>query len=372
MKPVGLNKLLVPVAIVAVSLFLTACGNTKYAKQTHGGSASANNLSVTIKPKIDVIVFQDDSDSIIRNGPLQALKPQMASFLSNMSNQWDYRFTVMPLLTTNLQISSKYVVASDCSTVSGVMGCLAPSQYSTFNNSSGDYGWINSANFVGGDDRGFSTMVTHINRMRNSGFIRSDAALAIIVLSNADDLEGVGYTTRSDGVTVRDYNTSAQTTSLNNYYSYFSTVKGSSLLSKFYPVVVNSSGSCLNGYYGQRYVQMANALSSRSYNICGGELNSSLDDIKQQLVAITQAIRFNYVVISSDRQPVVSSIKVYKNGALIPQSSTNGWSYVGYTSNQPTSYYPTAGNVRSGYMIKLNGTAEFQGSDNITFDFDPL
>lgn len=372
MKLVGLNKLLVPVAIVAVSLFLTACGNTKYAKQTHGGSASANNLTVTTKPKIDVIVFQDDSDSIIRNGPLQVLKPQMAGFLGNMSGDWDYRFTVMPLLTTNLTIGSKYVVASDCSSVSGVMGCLAPSQYSTFNNSSGDYGWINSANFVGGDDRGFSTMVTHINRMRNSGFIRSDAALAIIVLSNADDLEGVGYTQRNDGVTVRDYGTSEQATTLSNYYSYFSNLKGSAMLSRFYPVVVNSSGSCLNGYYGQRYVQMANWLSSRSYNICGGELNSALSDIKQRLVAITEAIRFNYVVVSSDRQPVVSSIKVWKNGVQIPQSNSNGWSYVGYASNQPTSYYPTSGNVRSGYMIKLNGSAVFQGSDNITFDFDPL
>jgi hypothetical protein len=371
MKLVGLNKLLVPVAVVAVSL-LSACGNTKYAKQTHGGSASANNLTVTTKPKIDVVVFQDDSDSIIRNGPLETLKPQMASFLSNMSGDWDYRFTVMPLLTTNLQINSKYVVSTDCSSVTNVMGCLAPSQHSTFNYSSGDYGWINSANFVGGDDRGFATMVTHINRMRNSGFIRPDAALAVIVLSNADDLEGVGYTTRNDGVVVRDYNTSAEQTSFNNYYSYFSTLKGSSMLSKFYPVVVNSSGSCLNGYYGKRYVEMANALSSRAYNICNGELNSSLNDIKQQLVAVTQAIRFNYVVISADRQPVVSSIKVFKNGVEIPQSNSNGWSYVGYASNQPTSYYPTSGNVRTGYMIRLNGSAVFQGSDNITFDFDPL
>lgn len=369
MKLVGFNKLLVPVAVVAVSL-LSACGNTKYAKQTHGGSASANNLTVTIKPKIDVVVFQDDSDSIIRNGPLEALKPQMASFLSNMSNQWDYRFTVMPLLTTNLRITSKYVVASDCSSVTNVMGCLAPSQYSTFNNSSGDYGWINSANFVGGDDRGFKTMETHIDRMKSSGFLRSDAALAIIVLSNADDLEGVALAQRSDGYWERQYGGSAETSSFSYYYNYFAAVKGSALLSKFYPVVVNSSGSCLNGYFGQRYVRMADYLGSRAYNICGGELNSSLNDIKQQLVAITQAISFDHVVIS-DRQPVVSSIKVWKNGVEIPQGGANGWTYVGY-QNRATSYYPTSGNVRSGYMIQLSGSARFQGSDQITFDFDPL
>jgi hypothetical protein len=366
---------LVPVAVVTVALFLTACGNTKYAKQTHGGSASANNLTVTTKPKIDVVVFQDDSDSIIRNGPLQVLKPQMAGFLSNMSDQWDYRFTVMPLLTSSLTIGSKYVVASDCSSVSGVMGCLAPSQYATFNNSSGDYGWINSANFVGSNDRGFSTMVTHLTRMRNSGFLRADAALAIIVLSNSDDMEDVVPVDNGSGTMiiheVYSYGAASEA-SLNSYAGFFTNLTGAKPLSRFYPVVVNSSGSCLNGRFGKRYVQMASKLNSRAYNICGGELNYSLNDIKQQLVAVTQSIRFNYVVISSDRQPVVSSIKVYKNGALIPQSNSNGWSYVGYASNQPTSYYPTSGNVRSGYMIKLNGTAEFQGSDNITFDFDPL
>lgn len=370
MKLVGLNKLLVPVAVVTVALFLTACGNTKYAKQTHGGSASANNLTVTTKPKIDVVVFQDDSDSIIYNGPLGVLKPQMASFLGNLSDQWDYRFTVMPLLTSK-SLSQKYVVASDCSSVSGVMGCLAPSQNATFTYSSGDYGWINSANFSGGDDRGFRYIRSNLTNM--GSFIRSDAALAVIVLSNGDDLEGVGITTRSDGYQERDYNTSAAASSYSSFYNYFNSLKsGSQVLKRFYPVVVNSSGSCLNGYYGRRYVQMSSEfLGSRAYNICSGELNSSMNDIKQQLVAITQAIKFNYVVISADRQPVVSSIKVFKNGVEIPQSNSNGWSYVGYTT-QATSYDPVSGNVRTGYMIKLNGSAVYQGSDNITFDFDPL
>lgn len=367
MKFVGLFKLM-PVAVVAVSL-LTACGNAKYAKQVHGGSATANQY-VTTKPKIDIVVFQDDSDSIIYNGPLGVLKPQMANFLGNLSSQWDYRFTVMPLLTSK-SLSQKYVVASDCGGISGVMGCLSPSQHNTFTYSSGDYGWINSANFSGGDDRGFRHIRTNLQNM--GGFIRSDAALAVIVISNGDDLEGVGITTRSDGYQERNYNTTDAYNSYETFRSYFANLKsGSSVLKRFYPVVVNSSGSCLNGYYGRRYVQMAGEFTgSRSYNICSGELNSSMNDIKQQLVAITEAIRFDHVVISADRAPVVSSIKVWKNGVEIPQGGPNGWTYVG-NQNRATSYYPTSGNVRSGYMIQLSGSARYQGSDQITFDFDPL
>lgn len=368
MKLVGMKNLVIPMAVFTLGL-LSACGNNKYAKQTHGGTATANQF-VTTKPKIDVVVFQDDSDSIIRNGPLQVLKPQMAGFLGNMSGDWDYRFTVMPLLTTSIGINSKYVVSTDCSSVNNVMKCLAPSEYATFNNSSGDYGWINSANFVGGDDRGFATMQTHINNMKNSGFIRQDAALAIVVLSNADDLEGVAITTRSDGVKVRTYGGTAEYNSFVKYLNYFAGLKTSNTLSKFYSVVVNQSGGCLNGYFGKRYVQMSNSLNSRAYNICGGELNYALHDIKSQLVAVTEAIKFNYVMISPDKQPVVSSIKVWKNGTEIPQSNSNGWSYVGYTT-QATSYFPSSGNVRTGYMIKLNGV-DYKGSDSITFDFDPL
>jgi hypothetical protein len=286
----------------------------------------------------------------------------MNSFLSNMSSQWDYRFTVMPLLTSK-SLSSKYVVASDCSSVSGAMQCLSPSQASTFNNSSGDYGWINSANFSGGDDHGFDHIQSNLSGM--GSFLRSDATLAVIVISNGDDLDGVARTRRSDGYMELNYNTTDAANSFNSFKSFLQGFKGTS--KRFYPVVVNSSGSCLNGYYGKRYVSMAGQFNSRSYNLCSGELNSSIDMIKQELVAITEAIRFNYVVISTDREPVASSIKVWKNGVEIPSSN---WTYVGHTS-QATSYYPTSGNIRTGYMIKLNGV-DYKGSDSITFDFDPL
>jgi hypothetical protein len=371
MKLVGLNKLLVPVAVVAVALFLTACGNTKYAKQTHGGSASANNLTVTTKPKIDIVVFQDNSDSTLRNGPIEVLKPQMYGFLGNLSGQWDYRFTVMPLLTT-MPLSYKYVVASDCNGVSGVLGCLSPSQIDTFNRATEDYGWINNVSFQGGDDRGFANIKANLQNM--GGFLRSDAALAVIVVSNGDDLEGVGLKYDSGGHLYRDYSSSSAQVSFNSYRSYFQTIKGSAgagILSKFFSVAVPGIGlGCMNGYSGQRYNQMANDLGGRAYDLCGGQLNSSLDMIKQQLVAITQSIKFDHVVIS-ERQPVVSSIRVWKNGVEIPQGGPNGWTYVGY-QNRPTSYFPTSGNYRSGYMIQLSGSARFQGSDQITFDFDPL
>ncbi|MCO5143944.1 MAG: hypothetical protein M9962_12710, partial [Oligoflexia bacterium] len=57
-------------------------------------------------------------------------------------------------------------------------------------------------------------------------------------------------------------------------------------------------------------------------------------------------------------------------GVTIPQSNSNGWSYEGYKTNSPTSYYPSSGNNKSGYFIKLNGSAAtYKGTDVVTVDF---
>jgi len=352
--------------IAAAVLMLSACGKAQFAKQDFQASAVAGQY-VTTKPKIDVIVFQDNSDSVMY-GPIEALKPQMNSFLTSMSADWDLHFTVLPLLSQK-SVTGKYVVASNCSEISGTVGCLTPSQSTTFNNSSGDYGWIRSVvSGIGSNDKGFYNMYANLQHssMTSTGFLRSDAALAIIVLSNGEDIDGMSYTTRNDGFQELDYNSGVST--YNSYRNYFQSIKPSSSLRRFYSVVC-PGGTCYNygSIRGQRYMNMADDLGSRSYNLCNNELNSALSSMKQQLVAVAEAVRFNYVVMNE--KPMVSSIKVTKNGVTIPQSSSNGWTYVGYLANQATSYSPTSGNVRSGYFIKLNGTAEYKGSEKIDISF---
>lgn len=352
--------------LAAAVLMLSACGKAQFAKQDYQATAIAGQY-VTTKPKIDVIVFQDNSDSVMY-GPIETLKPQMNAFLTGMSSQWDLHFTVLPLLSQK-SVTGKYVVASNCADISGTTGCLSPSQASTFNNSSGDYGWIRSTlSGIGSNDKGFYNMYANLQHssMTSTGFLRSDAALAIIVLSNGEDIDGMTYYDRGDGYQQLDYNSGVST--YNSYRNYFQNIKPSSSLRRFYSVV-SPGGTCYNysSIRGQRYMNMADDLGSRSYNLCNGELSSSLASMKQQLVAVAEAVQFNYVVM--DQKPMVSSIVVKKNGVTIPQSSSNGWSYVGYLSNQPTSYAPTSGNIRTGYFIKLNGSAVYKGSDQISIDF---
>jgi hypothetical protein len=157
-------------------------------------------------------------------------------------------------------------------------------------------------------------------------------------------------------------------------------LKGSSLMSKFYAVVApgqtNHQTSCYgtNVFSGGSYTYVSTQLgiqNSIAYDVCSGSaLTGVLNDIGTQLQALIQAYQFNYVVLSD--QPDPATIKITKNGASIPESAVNGWKYVGYRANQATSFSPAPSNVKSGYMIQLNGTAVYKGTDMINVTYKSL
>ncbi len=85
---------------------------------------------------------------------------------------------------------------------------------------------------------------------------------------------------------------------------------------------------------------------------------------------------FGYVVIP--KIPKLESVVLKIRGQVIPQSTTNGWSYetVGWqTKNIKVAYngYPdTPAVIQSGYMIKLNGSANYYKSgDSVEIAYVP-
>ena len=116
-------------------------------------------------------------------------------------------------------------------------------------------------------------------------------------------------------------------------------------------------------------MDLASGLGGASFDLCNGGLPSVLNDIHNSLQTVVQTVEFNFVVISETDEPDPNSIVLTKNGVTIPQSATNGWTYIGYQTNHATSDYPTVGNYRTGYMVQLNGSAKFKGSDTISIDY---
>lgn len=84
---------------------------------------------------------------------------------------------------------------------------------------------------------------------------------------------------------------------------------------------------------------------------------------------------FGYVDLL--KQPKLETVDLKINGNSIPQSSTNGWTYYGYSPSlniqvkSPTDDTPETnpGVYRSGYFLKLNGTAVYTNGDAIQVNY---
>lgn len=95
------------------------------------------------------------------------------------------------------------------------------------------------------------------------------------------------------------------------------------------------------------------------------------------VTSVSRTEYFGYIAIP--KKPVEASIVVRIKGVNIPQSTTDGWSYVGDTFlTQNTKVpHPNAGDenppvIKSGYMIKLNGSNNYYKSgDTIEAFYTP-
>ncbi|MGE3610510.1 MAG: hypothetical protein AB7I27_13050 [Bacteriovoracaceae bacterium] len=92
--------------------------------------------------------------------------------------------------------------------------------------------------------------------------------------------------------------------------------------------------------------------------------------------SISRTEYLGYVVIQ--KAPQVASVVLRVNGKVIPQSSTNGWTYIGYQTNKNIKMpYPNSGDdlpaiIKTGFMIQLNGSSNYYKSgDEITVDYFP-
>ena len=96
------------------------------------------------------------------------------------------------------------------------------------------------------------------------------------------------------------------------------------------------------------------------------------------LIIKTQAPTDYYGYVHLHSNPLVSSIQLTIDGQSISQSLTNGWELIGYKSSQnikvisPTNPTPaTPAENKTGYFLKLHGSAIFSNGISIKVLYDP-
>lgn len=168
-----------------------------------------------------------------------------------------------------------------------------------------------------------------------AGFIRDDALLAVLFLTNEDD-----YSTISPAQVIQSIEAvkkpfpSGAKSWIANYIGFLS-VDDSCF-------GVNGSGEV-----GKQYLQIVDQSAGVKESLCSSNYGAAVSKVR---VKISQLLTDYYL----KNIPIVDTLKVYVNGVEVSKDSTNGWSY-----------------VQDGNFIRFNGSAIPKGSDNIRVDFSP-
>jgi len=235
-----------------------------------------------------------------------------------------------------------------------------------------------NTNHVNGHQFGLKNQAAYLNlNTVKNNILRGDANLAVITISNGRDAsEGWSYQpstiTYSSGVTSSGNQYLPTPVNVSNYINQMVIAKNNvASMVKYYSVVsASTSSNCLSGLSrrGDEYIQASYATGGIAVDLCTNTVSTALNAIAQHIQSQPMYFKKDHLALESEPNP--STLKVYKNGALVPNDPINGWTYLGYVSTPtPLIYYPTNMDLRTGYLIKLNGSAKLEGSDTAKVEY---
>ncbi|MGK5083056.1 hypothetical protein WDW37_07095 [Bdellovibrionota bacterium FG-1] len=416
-----------PVALSISLTAMTALLSSGCGPQSFQATASQDQQvapgTFTIAPKVDILLVEDDLGSI--REVFSNVSSQMGQFLSGLQTRgWDYHLATIPLTTfrpiQQIQASqydvnwgSQWLAPFPGATQSTVGGQVASANFRF----PSDY-----TDFLDGSHTSLSSQAPGLHNIRQtlldsrttqSGFLRNDAFLAVVVISTDEDTSERNLCTQANGHARNDGwegpcdmiqddlaggNPSIvcgqsganpkpycnnNVSSLNAYTTFFQNFKGNSQQIRFYSLTSKSrqiAGGCMgaNSFAGTRLIQMSSNLNSPAYDVCTVPIPAALDQIANNLQTIRLNIRTRYLFLAQEPDATTITVTRHAGGdnsknATIARDTnhSDGWDYVGNVSDVYAIDYPTNMNLTSGYAIELYGSAKLVGADTATVESTP-
>ncbi|KYG65993.1 hypothetical protein AZI86_02690 [Bdellovibrio bacteriovorus] len=291
------------VAIACGSLM--ACSNPKFGLPEKQDNFSQ---SVAYNNKVDILWIIDNSASMLQ--PQRNLSSQLTSLVSTLNSlKMDYH---MAVVTTSMGGAlpdggkfigtPKYVTSSTPDLLNNLANRMTIGEGGSNN------------------ERGLESMAAALSPSylanEGKGFLRNDALLVVIALSDEDDKSAV-----SDPV---------------NYYTNFLDklkapwIDGSrSWLFNFIGVLQDSSACRTFSNYaevGLTFMEMAKKTNGSQESICNNNLAGAVSNIRARIYQILTDFKLS-------SKPVIESITVKINGVNIARNTTNGWDYIAATNS---------------------------------------
>jgi hypothetical protein len=238
------------------------------------------------------------------------------------------------------------------------------------------------------DERAFQSMIQSLNDPANASFRRPDAFLAVIIVSNEDDLSrnlsqseelhicvktfpatfGVINSNCNSSITFpldgsadcdcpqyNPVNYANKFTSIDSVKSDLNLIAGVNNHSVYYIGIPPNTQSCLNerrqtdptARFGTRYDALAAASGGSAYSIC--------EPFAESLQLISDKVLLSTANFKLDREPVIESISVLVNGVALANDPINGWTYDPATM-----------------IVQFHGSGIPAVGDNVQINYDPV
>ena len=274
-----------------------------------------------VKPrKLDVLFVVDNSGSMSTSQ--NNLANNFSSFIDRFIDQgYDFKIAI----TTTDTYYGEQFLTEGCSICNvnqtQFRGVIDMANYDLKQQSGKDLLKLDFANFIkvgingSGDERAFSSFKASLGSPLNLGFHRADAYLAVIIVSDEEDFSSDSF----------NFTTAHPVSMYNDYLMSFTSGKPATDFSVSTISILDSTCLAQLGAgrkIGTRYMQLADLTGGTKNSLCA-PFDTTLDNISSTIETQGQAL----AVFKLSKKPVVSSIRVIVDSALVPESETEGWVY---------------------------------------------
>lgn len=153
----------------------------------------------------------------------------------------------------------------------------------------------------------------------NAGFLRDEAKLSVIYVSDENDCTNRGALADEDGEAC--YSESDRLVPMSELIAEYEAVKADPNMIKVSAIVGPPvSAGCVGAVPGFRYNTMAEAFGGLQASICEEDFSEIMAELGLQSAGLYTSFRLSYAA-------VIGSIEVWVDDVSVPESDTDGWTY---------------------------------------------
>jgi hypothetical protein len=276
---------------------LAACGNdSKLHRVTH-----TDTFYQEVTDKVDILWVVDNSLSM--GDEQEELGSKISSFIDAVAGtDLDWQ---MGVVTTDMEDDTQ------SGRLQGGPLIITPA---TANYENKFYKLVKEA----GIDAAIQALTAPLADGYNAGFLRDEAKLSVVYLSDENDCTNRGSLASYDGAACYDH--SDLLTPMSDLIDEYDEIKGDSRMIVSSIVGPPISAGCVGAVPGPRDETMADAFGGIKASICESDFSGILEDLGLQSAGLYTSFRLSYAAVPE-------SIEVYVNDVSVASSDTNGWTY---------------------------------------------